>query len=124
MTVAAWVYDNYYCWGISSNYKGVYSDQEEALEVLRGGRWTHQNLELLDLSTLGFTVWKWEPIYEYNSEYLDEKDEDGTHKKKETLTKRYDKTAVPIELKYGYGGEKLDPDHQILFDAGYWDKQE
>ena len=62
--VLAFMYDDYYCWGVSQNYRGVYDDEEEALDSIIGGRNENQNLELLDLETKGFKLFTWQNTYD------------------------------------------------------------
>lgn len=117
MTVLAFVYDDYYCNGVRSSFRGQYDDAEQAKEMLNGGRWERQNLELLDLDTLKMTQHVWRPLYEYSDEYL--RSEDNSEiKHREFLTHRWDKD-IPVKEIFWDGVRKYGP-NQIYFDAGEW----
>ena len=64
MTVHAFMYNTYYCWGIRQNYRGVYKDIDEALNSLHGDRYENQNLELFNDQTGEWGRYKWKPTYE------------------------------------------------------------
>ena len=70
MSVLAFTHDDYDDVGISSNCRGVWNDDREVREFLRGGRYEKTNLEILDLDTMGFSKYRWHSMYEYRSECL------------------------------------------------------
>jgi len=117
MTVAAFLYDNYYCWSPKQSFAGIFATKEIAKESVKGGRWENQNLETFDLQTYEFNRYAWDPIYE--------------HKEDRETKKQY------FKLKYKNGGnapepewveaemrscnsDKLSLESQAKFDAGYW----
>lgn len=115
MTVAAFLYDNYYCWSPRSSFAGIFDSKETAKECIKGGRYENQNLETFNLETYEFNRFEWDSTYEI-------KDENG---------KQY------FKLKYKNGGGAPEPEwieaemrscndeeysleSQTKFDAGKW----
>ena len=121
MTVAAFLYDNYYCWSPKKSFAGVFADVDEAKESLRGGRGENQNLETLDLDTYEFLRFVWNPIYE-------RKEEDG----KEFFKLCYKNGAnAPepewIEAEYWPPSAKdgrYSTETQAKFNAGIWSEND
>lgn len=126
MTVCAWVYDDYYCWGISQNYRGVYKDKDEALQMLRGSRHENENLELMDLKTNGFTKYRWKSYYKLVRERIEpgdpEHDSSGDTKNiREWLVYKYGKPEERVRVEYKpYDPENYTDDTRRIFEMGYW----
>lgn len=132
--VMAWVYDNYYCWSIYDNCRGVYKDKEEALEMLKGGRYENQNLELMDLDTLGYTRYWWRPNYIVRTENIENTDPEyrkdkPSGNKREYLKYKWGSENSPESKEFrvdwycGYGNRR-EAYHQALYDAGSWEEGE
>lgn len=61
--IAAFVFKQYYMWGVKDNFRGIYDDEEQLLIMLRGSR-EYCFLETMDLETLEFHRYEWQPTYE------------------------------------------------------------
>ena len=108
--------------GIAPKFRGQYEDIKEALKVIRGDRYDHDNLEIMDLSTLGWTYYRWQPYYEWSEIYdatgVDEKY--GGPKRREFLKKRWDDKAEKFEIHWVSETRQYDDD-TVYFDAGFWE---
>jgi len=109
--IAAYVYDDYYCNGIRSSYRGLYQDEEEAKLMLRGDRHDKQNLELFDLITHAYSLYKWESLYEL----------DGDNSL--VLTHRLYKDTPKIAVEW-HGDNQRYGEHNVYYDAGYWKREQ
>jgi len=67
MQFMAFMYDDYYCWGVQTSFKGNYDSLEDATNTLRGNRYENQNLEVLDNESGAFHVFRWQPKYKLES---------------------------------------------------------
>src|SRR5882762_8877653 len=116
MTVAAFIYDDYYCYGLRASFAGLFSNLSDAREFTLGGRYTRQNLEVMDLETCGISKYTWLPLYEViNGEWITR--ENGERVQVTHLKHRWDKDKPMLELVWdgdvrGYG------QHQMHYDAG------
>jgi len=107
MTVLAFMYDDYYCYGIQKNFKGLYDDENEAKEQLLGSRSSNQNLELMDTDTYGFKSFRWSSKYDDKSEYIFFDEKTGLRIKKENApSTAILKSRNWLEEKYPAYGEK------------------
>lgn len=90
MTVAAFLYDNYYCWSPKQSFAGIFDTTEQAKKRILGSRWEKQNLETMDLATYEFKRFEWQPVYD--------------HKADRETKKQY------FKLNYKNGGQAPEPD--------------
>lgn len=68
MRYLAFMYDDYYCWGIQQNFIGAWHEEEGILNFVIGATYENQNLEILDTETLGFKRYVWKPIFKEKRE--------------------------------------------------------
>lgn len=116
---AAFVYDDHYCYGIANSFAGVYKSRKEATEIVRGDRFSRQNLEIMNLSTFGITRYTWVPLYEYAHRY---DIRDGKHFDIETLKHRWDETKPVIDLEMD-GPVRRYGHNNVFYEAGEWELQ-
>jgi hypothetical protein len=102
--LAAFVYRDYYCYGIKDSFRGLYSDKEDALSVIRGTRDDYVNMELMDMETAGIEKYNWIPLYDLN----------GTG-----LTHSWDKSRPEIVLEWD-GDVRKYGHNNIFYEAGEW----
>lgn len=112
MAIVAFVYSDYDKYCPSDCFKGQYKDTEDALSTILGDRYDRHNLQLFDLSTLGWETYEWLPLYVYREKYIDNVDH-------HYLKHRWDEKFPEFEItwdgevrKYGHG--------QVFYDAGEW----
>ena len=75
MPVIAFIHDDYDDVGVADNFRGHYKDIEEALNLLRGGRFgTNNNLEIMDVETFGWRHYRWKPDYKYRDGFEENED--------------------------------------------------
>jgi hypothetical protein len=113
MSYAAFVYDDHYCRGIADSFAGVYDSREEAKQRVRGDRWNHENLEIMNLKTFGITCYRWVPLYNFESKRGGPSSNDGT------LTHSWSKDMPVIELVWD-GEVRRYGHNNPFFDAGEW----
>lgn len=111
--VIAFTYDQYYCYGIKSSFRGIYKTENDVFASIIGGRYEFQHLEIMNIETLGFKKYRWEPEYVYT----EERQEDGS--KKDYLTHRWDTTIPVIEIKWD-GEVRKYGHHNPVYYAGTW----
>lgn len=59
----AFLYQDYYCYGIGVSSVGNYNSVEDILEYICGKKGELENLEILDTVTGGFSRYRWKPKY-------------------------------------------------------------
>jgi hypothetical protein len=112
---AAFLYQDYYCYGIKRSFAGLYDDDEDALSCIRGTRDVKINLELFDLESCEFQRYRWIPLYEDHGKY-----EEGPSLKRICwLTHRWDETKPQIDLEWD-GDVRRWGHNNVFYDAGEW----
>ncbi|MGI9570107.1 MAG: hypothetical protein ACR2PH_10320 [Desulfobulbia bacterium] len=113
LKLTAFLYDDYYCWTPRGTFKGVYDDEEDALNQLRGGRHENQNLELYNPNNGEWKSYTWTPYYEKDMN--------------DNLTHDYmargevvERVSIPPARSGDYIQEKK---YDIAYDAGYWKRE-
>lgn len=114
MTVLAFIYNDYYCYGIQNSFAGRYADEKEAKNILLGDRYGQNcNLELLDLENCGITKFYWKPKYDYKSE----NDKDYLKANWEGNSEWFEIEKIDWE-RVGIHGQLIEIDPR--YSQGYW----
>ena len=123
MSILAFLYEDYYCYGIRSSFAGEYSTEDSAKRSVRPGR--GDNLELLDTGTLAFKRYKWDSYYEIRwGEYVDsgkfyQHTGEPIQSRRGYIKRKYQNDAIEEELIY-LGRYYQEWEQQEKLDAGYW----
>jgi len=126
MAVLAFLYDDYDDVGISSNYRGIWDREDDALASIKGGRFgILNNLELFDLKDYSWKKYEWRPTYilrtgEYIPHPWSDKELDIN---RQFLKYRWggdDSPEIEILPPSNFKVSRYGPEHDALYDAGEW----